>query len=212
MLRIINNFKNISLDVVPTSSYLVNINSVRWRRQPRKPMWKGTAKSKIFRVAPRPQVPEEEYLEMKRLYNKYRTERKTIRTFLTLKYNEEFQQKEDADIKRKEFEDDLMNCMKINDEWNAKQKVIREARVAKELEEAIEDAKQRKIKTEMKREEAKRKNKALVESEIECSKNFILPEMLDAEIERVLANPVDHNFAIDSDGNKIYGRHTVATP
>ncbi|XP_044751122.1 probable 28S ribosomal protein S26, mitochondrial [Coccinella septempunctata] len=212
MLRLMNSFKNLGLDAYPITSNLVNVNVVRWRRKPRKPMWKGTAKSKIFRVSPRPQIPEEETVEIKRLYNKYRTELKTITKFLTLKYNEEFQQKEDTDLKRKEFEEDLRNCMRINDEWNAKQKVLREARSDEELEEAISKARQQKLITEKKREEHMKLQSEIVSKEIESSKHFILPEMLDAEIEKALANPVDHNFALDLDGNKIHGRETIPPP
>ncbi|KAK9869910.1 hypothetical protein WA026_003626 [Henosepilachna vigintioctopunctata] len=125
MFRIINNLKNLSLDISPVVTDTFNVISVRWRRNPRKPIWKGTAKSKIFRVPPRPNIPEEERLEITRLYNKYRTEVKSINNYLTSKYNVENQQEDDKDLKQKQFEADLAACMKLNDEWNAKQKILR---------------------------------------------------------------------------------------
>lgn len=209
MLRLINNLKNLSLDAIPTASNAINMNLVRWRRKPRKPIWKGTAKSKIFRVNHRIQIPIEETLEIRRLYNNYRTNVKTIKQFLTLKYNEEYQQKEDTDLKQKEFEEDLLNCMKINDEWNAKQKVMRDAKAAEELEEALKKAEQRKLDSIARIQKSRKEKHEIVLKEIECSKHYIRPEMLSAEIERALANPVDYNFALDMEGNKIYGRETV---
>lgn len=54
----------------------VYCQTIRWKR---KPMWLGTAKSKIFRVPPRIRLPDEEAIEIKRLCNNYRTYRKSIK-------------------------------------------------------------------------------------------------------------------------------------
>ena len=50
--------------------------SLRWKR---KPIWLPTAKSKMFKVPPRPVIPEEEAVEIKRLFNQYRTAVKSVR-------------------------------------------------------------------------------------------------------------------------------------
>lgn len=51
------------------------IQCVRWKR---KPIWLPTAKSKIFRVPERPVIPIEDYCELKRLFNNYRTIMKSL--------------------------------------------------------------------------------------------------------------------------------------
>ena len=50
----------------PNSVYA---QSIRFR----KPIWLPTAKSKVFRVPKRPEIPKDEAEEIKRLYNRYRT-------------------------------------------------------------------------------------------------------------------------------------------
>lgn len=52
---------------VPNSVYT---QCVRWKR---KPIWLPPAKSKMFRIPKRPVIPEEDKLELQRLYNNYRT-------------------------------------------------------------------------------------------------------------------------------------------
>lgn len=47
-----------------------------WKR---KPIWLPMAKTKVFKIPPRPVVPPEEYEEMKRIHNHYRTVVKSIR-------------------------------------------------------------------------------------------------------------------------------------
>ncbi|KAL3280799.1 hypothetical protein HHI36_004031 [Cryptolaemus montrouzieri] len=212
MLRIMNSLKTMSLEISANTPASTNINSIRWRRNPRKPIWKGTAKSKIFRVPPRTVIPQEEADEIKRLYNKYKTEMKTITRFFTSKYNIENQQKDDQDLNKKEFESDLEACMKLNDEWNAKQKVEREASAAVELEKSIQLAKERRKITEERRQQRLNEAEEIVRREKVFAKDFISPEMLDAAIEKALANPVDHNFALDLEGNKIVGYETPPLP
>lgn len=58
--------------VYNVSCALVNIQTVRWARKPRKPIHLGTAKSKIFRVAPRTKEEPEERQELMRLNKNYK--------------------------------------------------------------------------------------------------------------------------------------------
>ena len=58
-----------------------NLNSIyaqslRWKR---KPIWLPTAKTKLFRVPVRPKIPEDEKLEIQRLYNNYRTYYRSVK-------------------------------------------------------------------------------------------------------------------------------------
>lgn len=62
-------------------SQLPSIQCVRWKR---KPQWLGTAKTKIFRVPVKPQIPIEEVLELRRLYNYYRTNMKSLRYIIDI--------------------------------------------------------------------------------------------------------------------------------
>lgn len=52
-----------------------HIQCVRWKR---KPIWLPTAKSKLFRIPNRPVIPIEEYNELKRLHNNYKTLMKSV--------------------------------------------------------------------------------------------------------------------------------------
>lgn len=54
---------------------IIYTQCIRWKR---KPIWLPTAKSKVFRVPPRPKIPIEEYIELKRLNNNYRTAMKSL--------------------------------------------------------------------------------------------------------------------------------------
>lgn len=58
---------------IPNSVYT---QCVRWKR---KPIWLPTAKTKVFRVPKRPVIPIEDSLELKRLYNNYRTYMTSLR-------------------------------------------------------------------------------------------------------------------------------------
>ncbi|KAK5646814.1 hypothetical protein RI129_005278 [Pyrocoelia pectoralis] len=195
----------LTITVEAFSLNYTNLQICRWGRKPR---WLPTAKTKMFRVPPRPQIPVEDYEELKRLYNIYRTEIKSLKNYFTEKYSVENVQRFDMEQHEKSFKEDFLKCNAINDEWNQQIKVEREERVAKELEENIEDAKKR-LEARNERQLIKLQNAdEIVRHEIEASKDFITPEKLDAAIEYALNNPVDYNYAIDLDGNIIEGRET----
>lgn len=108
------------------------------------------------------------------------------------------------------FEEDFERCMKINDQWNEQQRVVREQeaaeRLSSELEEAMKKIEEHEVQMKVKMEQIEE----LVRQEKEKSKSFILDvEALDAAIEHALANPTDYNYAIDLEGNRIYGRESV---
>lgn len=108
------------------------------------------------------------------------------------------------------FEEDFERCVKINDEWNEQQRVVREKEAAERLSSELEEAMKQ---IEVHEEEMKVKLEqieALVRQEKEKSKSFILDvEALDAAIEHALANPTDYNYAIDLERNRIYGREST---
>lgn len=201
MLRLTSNFR--IFQSIPEN--LQNYQTVRWRR---KPLWMPTAKSKVFRVPERIVLPVEERDELIRLFNNYRTSIKSIRRFLTYRYSELLQAKSDTEQLKKAFEEDFVRCKAINDEWNAELKKQREERIAKQLEEEIKFAENRKREWLEREKIVLAEAEEIVRKEKEVVGTFITPETLDEAIETALNNPVDYNFAIDLEGNKILGRET----
>lgn len=101
-----------------------------------------------------------------------------------------------------------MRCKALNDEWNAQQAVVREERVARELEADIEQA-LRDIEAHEQADTERLKNmEQIVLAEIERSKEFIGYENLDEAVEKALQTPTEHNYALDSDGGRTVGRET----
>nr|CAI5853605.1 unnamed protein product [Callosobruchus analis] len=175
--------------------------AVRWR----KPRWVPKAKSKIFKVPQRPVVPEEEKLEIMRLYNNYRTKVKSLRRYLFSQHCTLLLKSEDPEEQKRLFEEDLQRCMKINNEWNEKQRELREQAMAEELEAKLSYARKRLEDELIKQDEKLKAIEAIVQQQKEASKDFILPENIDEAIDKALENPVDYNFAITMNGEKIMG-------
>lgn len=205
MQRLPQNFQ-LFTSILSTTTNYTKLTAVRNRKWTRKP-WGQTAKSKLFRVPKRPVVPPEEQVEMRRLFNNYRTYMKSIKAYLEEKYSVNSLETSDPEQMKRLFEEDFKNCMKLNDEWNQQQRVVREKQTSENLANEIELA----MKQIQEHEEQKKMKlqdiEELVRQEKEKSKSFILDlEAFDAAVEHALANPVDYNFAIDLNGNRIYGR------
>lgn len=181
----------------------------RFKRPCRKP-WNQTAKSKLFRVPKRPVIPVEEDIEILRLFNNYRTHMKSIKAYLEEKYCVSNLKTSDPEEIKRLFEEDFERCVKINDEWNEKQRITREKQAAEMLASEIDISKKKIQEHEEQFKLKMEKIEELVRKEKEKSKSFILDlETLDAAIDHALDNPVEYNFAIDLMGNKIYGREST---
>ncbi|KAB0804853.1 hypothetical protein PPYR_01823 [Photinus pyralis] len=203
MFTRLNNAK-LAITVEAFTTNYTNLQVYRWGKKPR---WLPTAKTKMFRVAPRPQIPTEDYEELKRLHNNYRTQIKSLTGYFTEKYSTENIQQFDIEQHEKSIKDDFLKCTAINDEWNRQIKIQREERVAKELEESVNLAKQRLEERQQRQLLKLQAADVEVRRVIEDSKDFITPDKLDAAIEYALNNPVDYNFALDLDGNVYKGRN-----
>ncbi|CAG9862873.1 unnamed protein product [Phyllotreta striolata] len=180
---------------------------VRFRK--RKPIHLGTAKSKLFRIPERPNQPEEERMELLRIFNNYRTTMKSLRNFFIVNHSSEFvEASEDPEESRRLFEEDFKRCSAINDQWNKNQKERREKFFAKQHEEEVTFALNRIELEKKKAQELQEAIEEIVRKEKEECKTIITPDMLDKAIEYALANPVDYNFALESNGEKIIGRNT----
>merc|ERR1712227_1025883 len=95
-----------------------------------------------------------------------------------------------------------------NDEENKRQAELRAARLAKESEERkvrilreLEEFESSELERLARVDNIVEKHKAEMENRIE-------PEDLERAIETALANPIDHEFAIDLEGNIFRGRST----
>ena len=173
------------------------VQCVRWKR---KPIWLPTAKSKLYRIPKVPVIPQEEAEELKRIHNYYRTHMTSlISHFIQMENANKI--KFDPVTVRALAEKDFVKCNEINERWNKE--------VAKEREQRL--AKQREARTKeiMSKLEAKRerdsKLRTRVDAEIRKAKEealtFITPENIDEVIENALRNIVNHNVAIDINGN-----------
>lgn len=109
-------------------------------------------------------------------------------------------------------EAEFLKCVDINATWNAKIAKERDQRLAKEREEKVAYVQERLEARQLREEERREQANLRVLREIESSKTFITRENLDAAIETALANPVDHNFAIDLAGNLYRGRNSSQVP
>ncbi|XP_023170641.2 probable 28S ribosomal protein S26, mitochondrial [Drosophila hydei] len=200
-------FNQSTVAAAKTGSNNFALEFVRWRRKPR---WLPVAKSKLFRVPERKKQSEEERTELMRLHNHYKTQLRSVRQYLREEVVRQ-QETSTADhivLTPEQEEAEFQRCVEINAAWNAKIAIEREKRLAKEREEKVAYVQERLDARRVREEERRERADERVRFEIEQSKSFITRENLDAAIETALANPVDHNFAIDLAGNMIKGRST----
>lgn len=164
------------------------------------------AKTKVFRVPERPTVSLEEQIKLKELFNNYRTAMKSLRVYFSNKTKQLSTGDEViAELERREEEHHL-NCILINEEWNRNIAQVREARVAKEREEAIEKALKEVELSKQEEQKIKAEAQALIRKEMEKSKSYITAENIDEAIEKALFDVKDFNFSIDLEGNIYRGR------
>ncbi|XP_037721525.1 probable 28S ribosomal protein S26, mitochondrial [Drosophila subpulchrella] len=184
---------------------------VRWRRKPR---WLPVAKSKMFRVPERKKQTEEERTELMRLHNHYKTQLRSVRQFLREENvrHDETSTVDHIVLTPEQEEAEFQKCIDANAAWNAAIAKERDQRLAKEREEKVAYVQERLEARQVREEERKEQANQRVLLEIERSKTYITRENLDAAIETALANPVDHNYAIDLAGNLYQGRSTTQLP
>ncbi|XP_063979593.1 small ribosomal subunit protein mS26 [Diachasmimorpha longicaudata] len=177
---------------------------IRWKR---KPVWLPQAKSKLFKVPPRLHIPKEESVEILRLYNHYRTYRKSIREYLVQLVKASQVQFDEASVRKAE-EEDYARCCIINEEWNKEVSKTRDIRLAKEKEARKEHTLQMiSMKKEKQRLMMEKIEEKVKKAKLEAV-TFITPDNIDRAIEEALANVVDYNAAIDKNGN-YYGKNVT---
>ncbi|KAG7191144.1 hypothetical protein KM043_007171 [Ampulex compressa] len=172
------------------------LQCVRWKR---KPIWLPTAKSKIFRIPQRPVIPEDDYQELKRLYNNHRTYMNSLMYYMQEKLKQEEKRYDDASVKQAE-EEDFLVCSEINNAWNEHVGLEREARFEKQMSQQIEQISIKLIN----KEQQDAMIKANIEEEVKKAKiqseKFITAKNIDEAIEEALKTIVNHNTTLDFKG------------
>ncbi|XP_041370474.1 probable 28S ribosomal protein S26, mitochondrial [Gigantopelta aegis] len=172
---------------------------IRWR----KPRWVPKAKSKIFYVRKPTPIDPEENSELKLRYAHYRTHVRAIRHYLSVSMLERTQQKMvDDDVEQREH-DDIAWMIAENNTWNEQSAKFREERLVGET-----MKKQLKLQLKADREMAQKLNmiekaQKQLQKEIEAAESHISLDNLDLEIEKLLNQRKDYNFAIDTRGKII---------
>ncbi|KAL0108938.1 hypothetical protein PUN28_014209 [Cardiocondyla obscurior] len=185
----------------PNSVY---VQCIRWKR---KPIWLPPAKSKMFRVPERPVISIEEKLEIQRLYNNYKTYMTSFRSYLIQAAEKNEAQCKQVTSEQTE-EEDFKMCSAINDQWNAEVAKNREIRLAKMREMKKEEILEKLMQQEQFKEEQMKKLNEYVKQVKRESVTFITAENIDSAIEECLANVVNHNRALDSEGNWHEGKYS----
>jgi small subunit ribosomal protein S26 len=210
MLRLLSNLTKQSAVVNPNniSSNPVCVQCVRFRRKPR---FLPVAKSKMFRIPEHTKQDPEEKAELLRLHNNYRTQMRAVRGFLIAEVtkSKELSSTGKVLLTAEEEEAEFQKLVAINQEWNGKVALERNARLLREAEDQrllIAQRLEQKMQRDLDRVESIEER---VRLEKERSKTFITEQNIDAAIEHALANPVDYNFAIDLQGQLYHGRTTT---
>ncbi|XP_076678130.1 mitochondrial ribosomal protein S26 [Andrena cerasifolii] len=174
-----------------------HVQCVRWKQ---KPIWLPTAKSKLYRIPKVPVIPQEEVEELKRIHNYYRTHMTSLRSHF-IRMESANRIKFDPVTVRALAAKDFDKCNEINEQWNKEVAEEREQRLAKQREVRIKEIM---LKLEAKRErdlELRSRVDAEIKKAKEEASTFITPENIDKAIENALKNIVNHNVAIDINGN-----------
>nr|CAG4643563.1 EOG090X0FQ9 [Ilyocryptus agilis] len=189
---------------VPSVAAYVPIRSKRiWVR---KPLGSPMAKSKMFRIPSKPVIPSDEKEEIKRLYDNYKLEMKSLRQYFYEQSLKQAESGESAQQKLKLEEDEHLRLMEENRLENEKTAALRNERLKVEAEKMREKV----LASLIKKEENDRIVIEMFSNFIEKHKStpFIAKDQIEKALEEALANPVDFNFAIDLDGYVYRGKET----
>lgn len=181
---------------------IINFQSVRYKRF-RKPLWMGRAKTKMFKVVPRKVIPVEEERELIRLHNNYRTQVRSIRTFLEANWKEKTEETIDHEAVQRKFEEDLQRTLLLNKEWAEQLRPVRESFTENQLKMYLDNALEKIEQKRVKKETQTAKTEELVRQVKADAKNFITQDNIDEAIDRALENTVDYNYALSLKGEKI---------
>nr|SVE83961.1 EOG090X0FQ9 [Daphnia pulex] len=189
---------------------VINISCIQSRSARawvRKPLGSPMAKSKMFRIAPKKFIPADEKAEVKRLYDNYFHQMKSLRQYFFEQSLEQAESGEVAQMKHRLEDEEHIRLMEENRQENEKTAKLREEKLKIQAEKTRENI----LASLINKEEETRLYEIRIEAFLEKQKAtpFIQAENIEKAIEEALANPVDFNFAIDLDGYVYRGRETA---
>ena len=173
------------------------IQSIRWKR---KPIWLPTAKSKMFRIPQHAPMPEDEKIELQRLTQNYKTLSNSVLKYFHKKYNETVKTLE-THVVEKNMKKDFEICSYLNDLWNKQVAAARKERLANERVNRMEEIAMKLKEKEERDLQIQKRVDAEIRKAKEESSTFITPKNIDKSIDDALETIVDHNAAIDLNGN-----------
>jgi len=103
--------------------------------------------------------------------------------------------------------EDFQTCSAINDKWNAEIAKQREIRIAEMREQRKEEILQKLIRHKKKKMQMMEKIDENIKKAKMEAPTFITEENIDEAIEECLANVIDHNRALDLEGNWHVGKY-----
>nr|SVE73880.1 EOG090X0FQ9 [Daphnia atkinsoni] len=189
---------------------IINISYIQSRSKRvwvRKPLGSPMAKSKIFRISPKPILPDDENAEIKRLYDNYKNSMKSLRQYFFEQSLKQAESGEVAQMKHRLEAQEHERLMEENRLENEKVSMLREER----LKIQAEKTQQYVLASLMKKEGDVKLHDVQMEAFLakQMSTPFIQAENIEKAIEDALANPVNFNFAIDLDGYVYRGKDTA---
>nr|SVE88958.1 EOG090X0FQ9 [Daphnia sinensis] len=184
-------------------SYLQSRSKRVWVR---KPLGSPMAKSKIFRITPKPVIPEDEKAEMKRLFDNYKNSMKSLRQYFFEQSLKQAESGEVAQMKHRLEDQEHERLMEENRLENEKTAMLREERLKIQAEKTQKNV----LASLIKKEREAKQHEIQIEDFLtkQMSTPFIQPENIEKAIEDALANPVNFNFALDLDGYVYRGKET----
>nr|SVE77308.1 EOG090X0FQ9 [Daphnia lumholtzi]SVE77926.1 EOG090X0FQ9 [Daphnia lumholtzi]SVE78556.1 EOG090X0FQ9 [Daphnia lumholtzi]SVE79184.1 EOG090X0FQ9 [Daphnia lumholtzi] len=185
-------------------SYLQSRSKRVWVR---KPLGSPMAKSKIFRITPKPVFPEDEKAEIKRLFDNYKSSMKSIRQYFFEQSLKQAESGEVAQMKHRLEDQEHERLMEENRLENEKTAMLREERLKIQAEKTQQNV----LASLIKKEGEAKQHEIQIEDFLtkQMSTPFIQPENIEKAIEDALANPTNFNFALDLDGYVYRGKETT---
>nr|CAG4645185.1 EOG090X0FQ9 [Leptodora kindtii] len=176
----------------------------------RKPLALGTAKSKVFRVPRKPDLPQDETREIKRIYDIYKTQMKSIRQYFVEQEQKQADTGEAAQLQAKKDEDEFHRLIEENCFENKVTAVFREAKL-RELEESMKEKVALSLARKQERDRALMEEiSTTINKEENAAVSFISRDDIQMAIEEALASPQDFNFAVDLSGKVYRGTEKVS--
>merc|ERR1711894_365159 len=204
------NFQRISL----LRPKLNRFQAVRLRhgvQRHRKPRWIGPAPSKLFELPPTDHTDPEDIEQQLTLSWQHRDRLAAISQFL---YEDVLRHSDVGEAAIKEAEKEEIEHLKLledNDEVNKTVAKQRELRLQKESIENEQNIREELVQIEAKEKVRRRQVEQLISSESLAIDNRIRKEDLERTIEIALDNPIDNEFAIDTEGHIFRGRETKSS-